>query len=151
LTEEGCNPQQVTFRHQLELRYVGQSATITIEWHAGAAHEETFHAAHLTASGLKLEHPVELVNIRLSARAPAVLESIDIPHSQGEEHGIEMIRLPGIEADVALRSRRSLARGEEVHGPCILTEQVATSWIKPGWVVSPDEWGNLFLERQARA
>ncbi len=151
LTAEGCDPKQVTFRHQLELRYVGQSATITIEWRAGAAHEETFHAAHLTASGLKLEHPVELVNIRLSARAPAVLESIDIPHPQGEADRIEMIRLPGIHADVALRSRRSLARGEVVQGPCILTEQVATSWIKPGWAVSPDEWGNLFLERRARA
>jgi N-methylhydantoinase A len=140
----------VTFRHQLELRYVGQSATIAIGWRAGAAHEETFHAAHLTASGLKLEHPVELVNIRLSARAPAVLESIDIPDPQADAEGIEMIRLPGVDVEVPLRSRRSLARGEAFQGPCVLTEPVATSWIKPGWVVSPDEWGNLFLNRQAR-
>ena len=46
LTAEGCEPQSVRFSHQLELRYKGQSATISIDWTGGGAHETLFHAAH---------------------------------------------------------------------------------------------------------
>ena len=148
LTQEGCEPQSVTFRRHLELRYLGQSATIGIDWNTHAAHEEIFQQAHLKASGLRLPHAVELVNIRLSARAPAVLQSIDVRQEEGHPDKTEMIHLPGIAAEVPLRSRHSLQSGESVSGPCVLTEPVSTTWIKPGWQAESDEWGNLFLHHE---
>lgn len=148
LTNEGCEPQLISFKHQLELRYKGQSASIGINWHKGGAHEVLFHEAHQKASGLRLPHPVELVNIRLSARAPAVLESINIPQvREGHEAG-ETIHMPELGDEVVIYRRTGLVPGMPLEGPLLLTESAATTWIKPGWVVGVDEWGNLLLHRK---
>ena len=150
LTEEGCKPGSVAFHHQLELRYKGQSATISINWSAGGDHEANFHEAHTRASGLRLPHAVELVNIRLSARAPAVLQSIDIrPESKGRAAG-EMVYMPDLACEVPMFHRNGLPAGESIVGPLLLTESAATAWIKPGWEVRPDEWGNLHLKVKTR-
>jgi N-methylhydantoinase A len=149
LINEGCEPDSVTFRRQLELRYKGQSATISINWLAGGDHEATFHKAHKKASGLRLPHPVELVNLRLSARAPAALKSIDIRQQETDSGEIEMIHMAELSNKVPSCNRLKLKSGESLQGPCILIESVATTWIKPAWSVKSDEWGNLLLYHQA--
>ena len=147
LVNEGCVPESVTFRHQLELRYKGQSATIGIRWSSGTDHAATFHEAHAKTSGMRLPHPVELVNVRLSARAPAALKSIDIrPASEASAAG-EMTWMPELDGEVMLTHRRALQTGRLVSGPLLLTESSATAWVKPGWTVTADEWGNLLLHR----
>jgi N-methylhydantoinase A len=146
LVNEGCDAQSVRFRHRLQLRYKGQSATISIDWSAGEAHEAKFHQAHQKASGLRLPHPVELVNLRLSARAPAVLRSIDVRHeTRASESGGEAL-VPELGEKVPVRPRPGLTPGTPLVGPLLITESAATAWIKPGWVVEPDEWGNLLLQ-----
>lgn len=145
LAGEGCEPASVTFRRQLELRYKGQSATISINWFGGGAHAASFHKAHKKASGLCLPHPVELVNIRLSARAPAVLKSIDTRHKYEDFTAGKMIHMPELASKVPVYRRAGLPSGEAMEGPLLITESAATAWIKPGWVVSPDQWGNLLL------
>jgi len=146
LADEGCELSSVKFRRQLELRYKGQSATISISWSEDSDHETAFHEAHTRASGLSLPHPVELVNIRLSARAPAVLTSIDIRQkTEGSTEG-EMIPMPELACEVPVFHRSALPVGELKQGPLLLTEPAATAWIKPGWVVKPDDWGNLHLQ-----
>jgi N-methylhydantoinase A len=147
LIKEGCDSRTLEFRHQLELRYQGQSATISIDWSAGNQHEPAFHQAHLKASGLQLPHPVELVNIRLSARAPAALNSIDIGHESGDMAVGEVIRMPGVSEKVGLHKRADLPVNLSVNGPLLLTGSAATSWIKPGWRVKSDQWGNLLVNK----
>jgi len=145
LANEGCDAQSVHFRRRLQLRYKGQSATIAIDWSTGEAHEAKFHQAHQKASGLRLPHPVELVNLRLSARAPAVLQSIDVRHEVCEnEAGVETY-VPELDGKVPVRPRAGLTAGVPLEGPLLITESAATAWIKPGWVVTVDEWGNLLL------
>ena len=146
LMGEGCTLKSLVFRRQLELRYTGQSATININWSAGGDHETAFHDAHTRASGLRLPHPVELVNIRLSARAPAVLKSIDTLQESKKVAAGEMIHMPDLACEVQTFHRTGLPPGESVKGPLLVTESAATAWIKPGWEVRPDEWGNLHLE-----
>ena len=148
LTAEGCDPRNVTFKHQLELRYKGQSATIGINWSDGQAHEALFHEAHTKASGLRLPHPVELVNIRLSARSPAALTSINIREQSRIDEAGELVYMSELDDEVAIYQRMGLPPGESLEGPLLLTESAATTWIKPGWVVTPDEWGNLLLHRR---
>jgi N-methylhydantoinase A len=145
LTEEGCKPDDITFRHQLELRYKGQSATIPVDWVRGGAHDEVFHQAHAKASGLRLPHAVELVNLRLGARAPAVLKSIDIQHEQEGSGTGEMVYMPEIEDDLRVINQHELLSEVPVQGPCVLKSTVATTWVKPGWSTKADEWGNLLM------
>jgi len=145
LAEEGCERSNIKFRRQLELRYKGQSATISINWSEGSDHEAAFHEAHARASGLRLPHPVELVNIRLSARAPAVLKSIDIHQKSEDPNKGQMIHMPELKCEVPTHQRDGLPPGISMRGPLLLTEPAATAWIKPGWVLRADEWGNLLL------
>ncbi len=146
LTAEGCTPGSVKFRRRLELRYLGQSAAIGIDWSAGGEHEAGFHAAHEKASGLRLPHPIELVNIRLSARAPAVLQSIDIRQEHTGLKDGERVLMPELSKEVPLNQRAGLQAGLSLDGPLLIVESAATAWVKPGWVATPDEWGNLLLQ-----
>ncbi|GMR14660.1 MAG: hydantoinase/oxoprolinase family protein [Gammaproteobacteria bacterium] len=153
LQAEGCRPGSIVFRRQLELRYKGQSATIGINWSEGGEHEEDFRKAHARASGLRLPHQVELVNIRLSARAPAALASIDflrddLQHAPGELSTGELVFMPELGCEVLLLKRSSLETGKLLQGPLILVETAATVWIKPAWSVKTDKWGNLLLHRK---
>jgi N-methylhydantoinase A len=150
LTDEGCKPESVTFRHQLELRYKGQSATIPVTWANGGVHEETFHNAHAKASGLRLPHPVELVNIRLSARAPAALLSIDI-REDGETTNETEVTDTRLSEEVPVLTRSGLCYRKCYPGPCILTEPVSTTWVKHGWTIEMDHWGNLLVQRAVSA
>jgi len=147
LQAEGCPADSIVYKRQLELRYRGQSATISIDWCAEAAHEENFHQAHVRASGLRLPHPVELVNLRLSARAPAALAAIDFQHNAGGLDRGEPVFMPELGCEVGLRSRNKLEPGTLLPGPLILLETAATAWIKPGWSVTTDQWQNLLLQR----
>jgi N-methylhydantoinase A len=149
LAKEGCDRGSVIFGHQLELRYRGQSATISIKWSDGEAHEAKFHEAHEKASGLCLPHPVELVNIRLSARAPAALHSIDIYEKNQAGAVFGEIHMPELGAKAPINQRTGLTIGERFSGPLLLTESAATSWVKPGWAVEADEWGNLLLQTES--
>lgn len=146
LQDEGCAPDSIVFMRQLELRYKGQSATISINWFAGGEHEEGFHLAHARASGMRLPYPVELVNVRLSARAPAALASIDFQQGAQESRAAERVFMPGLGCEVRLYKRNSLEMGKLLQGPLILVETAATAWIKPGWAVKTDAWGNLLLQ-----
>ena len=148
LVKEGCEPQTLVFRRQLELRYQGQSATIKIGWSAEKDHESAFHSAHNQASGLRLPHPVELVNIRLSTGAPAALTSIDVCQISVDDRQIEMVEMPGESEPVPMRNRAGLVTGELLVGPLLLTESAATCWIKPAWRLKADQWGNLLLETE---
>jgi len=146
LVKEGCEAQMLVFRRQLELRYQGQSATISIDWSASKDHESAFHTAHTQASGLQLPHPVELVNIRLSARAPAALKSIDVCQKLEDDAVTEMIQMPGVSDKVPMRKRAGIAAGQLLSGPLLITESAATCWIKPAWELKADQWGNLLLQ-----
>jgi N-methylhydantoinase A len=149
LIDEGCVAEEIRFRRQLELRYKGQSAAIPVPWIPGDQHEEKFHQAHKKASGLRLTHPVELVNLRLGARAPAELSSIDISPASPSNPTLESTNMPELGLQVPAYERAGLSNAQAFYGPCILTEPVATTWIRPGWMVTPDHWGNLLLQQSS--
>ena len=52
-----------------------------------------------------------------------------------------------LDRDISLWDREGLSAGKVLHGPLLVTEADATVWVKPGWAVVPDEWGNLFISR----
>ncbi len=147
LQGEGHARNSIVFQHQLELRYQGQSASIPIDWLVDGGYEKAFHQAHEKASGLRLPHPVELVNLRLSARGPAALDRIDVCQNAATHDAPEMVLMPDLGEAVLHRYRHSLRAEEPLRGPAIVTESEATIWIKPGWIASMDSWGNLLLEK----
>jgi N-methylhydantoinase A len=55
--------------------------------------------------------------------------------------------LVGIDGDVPAYWRDRLASGQRLTGPALVCEQVATTWLAPGWSLRVDPVGHLLLER----
>ena len=152
LAGEGIAADELGFRSQLELRYLGQSASIVLDYQPGQDHAERFHEAHQAFSGHALERPVELVNLRLSARAKAPLAAFPNPRVQSSSAPEpRQLSLPAEKGEtsrmVPVYERRHLRLGQAIEGPAIISEPVATAWLAPGWRAELDEWGSLQLSR----
>ncbi|WJW75760.1 hydantoinase/oxoprolinase family protein [Thiohalobacter sp. IOR34] len=146
LAAEGLAPEALQVERSLDLRYVGQSYTLNLPWQADPARlAEAFHAAHAVRYGHRLEAPVELVNLRVGLRGPRPGLRLGAP-------AVEMARpvrasLHGIGGEVPVWPRATLAPGERLEGPALITESVSTTLLAPGWRAEVDAVGNLLLSR----
>jgi len=147
LQRDGVPQANIRYRRQLELRYQGQSSGIVLDFEPGGDHAESFHQAHEAASGHRLERPVELVNLRSAARAPAPVNSLESLAPRAGVIEPRPVYMPDLKGMVDVLERDDLYPGFEFAGPAIVTEKAATSWIAPDWKASVDDWGHLRLQR----
>ena len=149
LTQEGVAPEAITAQASLDLRYLGQSYTLTVPWDKqsgcpGSA--DVFHLAHQERYGHRLDLPVELVNLRLHLQGPEPKLPLLQLEREGDAGPGGYASVYGIDDAVAVWGRDELAPGEELEGPALITEQVSTTWLAPGWQCQVDPYGNLILE-----
>jgi N-methylhydantoinase A len=151
LRDEGFSPGDCEALASVDLRYAGQSYTLNLPWRGVAETVEDFHRAHLQRYGHRLELPVELVNLRQWVRGPA--SELDLPRlpdaPTAESFGY--CSVAGIGSPVPQFWRRDLVAGQRLQGPALISEDVATSWIAPGWSLQVDDVGNLLLSRPQAA
>ena len=113
---------------------------------------ERFGARHEQLYGFRLDHPVELVNLR-AVGAASVIEGRASPASRGKA-----IRPPGRATDETARVLRPRLRGRRwstiaagfsaghmVPGPAIITQPDTTTVIHPGHVGEVDEYLNVLI------
>ena len=118
------------------LRYAGQGNELTVPWKEEAeALEAAFAAAHQALYGFTLGAPIELVTLRIDARAamqappPAALARSGLP--EPVDH--VSVSLPEGRREVPLYDRATLGAGAELPGPAILSQLDTTTLIAPGW------------------
>jgi N-methylhydantoinase A len=148
LIAEGIREQDIDTAYSLDLRYHGQSYTLMLPWQGIEKTAQAFHAEHEQRYGHYLPTPVELVNIRcnLHGRQP----KIDLPEvsmQSDEQPASSDARLTDYENEVPVWRREQLYQGQEITGPALITETVATTWLPTGWNCRVDRVGNLQLER----
>jgi N-methylhydantoinase A len=147
LTQEGVKPGEITLRPSLDLRYRGQSYTLTVSWQGnGAASAEAFHLAHQERYGHRLDLPVELVNLRLQLQGPQPLLPLFQLETAEAAGPSAFAALYGIDDAVPVWAREQLGPGQVLEGPALITETVSTTWLAPGWHCLVDPYGNLILE-----
>jgi len=146
VNDDRADPARLRCKRTLELRYLGQSATLDLPWQPGADLREAFHRAHQEAAGHRLERPVELVNLRVSVRGPAPLDGIEASQAARDAPAPRQVFMPELRRTVPVIARRGLKPGQEVAGPAVITDTSATTWLPRGWQGAPDAWGNLVLE-----
>jgi N-methylhydantoinase A len=127
----------------LDLRYLGQTYTINIPYKGDLiASENSFHTAHKTQYGHQMDLPIELLNYRVHMEANR--DEISLPDW-------EPSRTESANDDssnpVKLYQRSCLAVGAKLNGPAVIMEDHATTYIKPGWEVTVDKFGNLLLKQ----
>lgn len=146
LAAEGVAVETLQARPSLDLRYRGQSYTLNIPWQDVADATEAFHLAHQARYGHRLALPVELVNVRLALVAPPLeLRLVGAPEVEAAPAGHAVVHGIG---EAAVWARETLAAGQLIDGPALVTEQASTTWLAPGWRCRVDGVGNLVLDRR---
>jgi len=148
LVAEGVAAQDIASEYSLDLRYQGQSFTLTLPWQGLGPTREAFQRAHEQCYGHRLTTAVELVNIRcnLHGRPPDIMLP-SLAAADGRQSPDRSVRLAGYAQPVPVWARGALNAGQEMTGPALITETVATTCLPTGWICRVDPVGNLVLER----
>ncbi|MEE8466699.1 MAG: hydantoinase/oxoprolinase family protein, partial [Dehalococcoidia bacterium] len=159
MSGEGLPVDQMVARRFLDVRYVGQSFELTLDYQAGSARADlakvigaNFYKAHLRRFGYAdRNEPVEVVNLRLKLEL-----AMEKPHVEPQSPG-SADPAPALfgQAEVVfqkgaltspLYQREQLTCGNRISGPALVIQMDATTVLPPGWGGVVDPFGNLLLE-----
>ncbi len=143
--------------YQVDLRYAGQSADITVsltpeefaaDGVAGAA--ARFDVLHEQMFNFSLDKAREVVNLRVIVQGPGVdVGRIALEQGDGDpaRAAVQATRVfvDGAWHAATLYDRARLLAGDLVRGPAVVTESDATTLILPGSHAKVDAVGNLLI------
>jgi N-methylhydantoinase A len=159
-----------TVEVHLDIRYVGQEHTLTIDAPledenlvAGAELElrDRFAESYSRTFGHTMDEQVEIVAFRVSATTPlprartagegavrgGTAPAASGAAARGERQAWSFAA--GERRSFAVVDRASLAAGDELRGPAIVHEPTATTYLDDGFVARVHELGHLIVERGA--
>jgi N-methylhydantoinase A len=157
LREEGVDEPRQRLSYEADVRYFRQGYEFSLELDpervgAGALEDlaRRFGLAHERIYGFKLEHPVELVNLR--AIGVGAVQKIGLPKFEKEGPSpaaavVEQHRayFDGSFASVNVYDRSRLRTGNRVRGPAIIVQMDATTVIHPNHTGEVDEYLNILI------
>jgi N-methylhydantoinase A len=155
---EGVPADDVTTERSADLRYAGQEHTVTTPLATegdGRVTEATvtetaerFHERHERTYNFRLEDPIEVVNLRLTATHP-----VEKPEMTGIDGGASLeaarkeTRVVDFdeagERDTPVFEREALPVGEPTAGPVVVEEPACTTLVPPTQELRVDQYGNL--------
>lgn len=165
-------PQGAGLFWAADLRYQGQAHELTLHGigEGGPAQDGTtdlvvrFHQEHRRRYGFTIgERPIELVAVRvrcaIPVAAPAASALVGLygppPGPSGPPASSDMMMRAvsslgpeggDAQAAVLLLHRQQLQAGEALGGPLLIVEPGASTYVPPGWRVTPSELGALWLQ-----
>ncbi len=140
----------------LDLRYLGQSHTLNIQYSTIEEAIICFHNEHEKQYGHRTEVDIELLNIRLSVvglQTARQLPSMPAAKGTGKVYrGDPETNAPVPEQKTLVTiHRRQLGASDALFGPILVLEDHATTFIKAGWQGIVDLQGNIRLSRSIDA
>ena len=156
---EGLAADKMVARRFLDVRYVGQSFELTVDYPSGRSKADltkligdSFYKAHLRRFGYADKNePVQVVNLRLKMDV-AMEKPVIEPQTPGDASPAPA--LIG-EAEVVFQQgtlmspiyqREQLTCGNRISGPALVIQMDATTVVTPGWCGMVDPFGNLLLQ-----
>ncbi|MFQ5469118.1 MAG: hydantoinase/oxoprolinase family protein [Gammaproteobacteria bacterium] len=147
LLREGVDETAITIQKSVDLRYLGQTFTLNIDWSNSESIIQSFHQAHKRRYGHTLDLAIELVNIRMAIQGPR--SSIPLTTSFATNSvPSSFSNVVGIQSPVEIITRSSIQTGKVIGGPAIISENIATTYIPPEWTYQIDSVGNLLLSKK---
>jgi N-methylhydantoinase A len=145
------------FRPAVDLRYVGQEYTVTVEWSddwsvakALAELPNMFEAEHLSRYGHNNPgESIELVNIRMSALGLNGITSEQyLPESEAKaEEMAYPVYFNKEWTDSKIVQRDQVKIGGSVSGPAVILEPDCTTLLHPGWQAEVAVGGHIVISR----
>ena len=161
LEQEGLPSERMTARRFVDVRYVGQSFELTVDYPTSRssrtadglarAISDSFYRAHLQRFGYAdRNEPVEIVNLRLKLDLAVEKPDLELGASaasdvsQAEVERVSVVFREG-EMETPLYQRDRLAAGHRIEGPALVVQLDTTTVVPPGWQGEVDAYGNLLL------
>jgi N-methylhydantoinase A len=161
LGQEGLPADRMTARRFLDVRYVGQSFELTVDYPTSRssrsseglarAISDSFYRAHLQRFGYAdRNEPVEIVNLRLKLDLPVDKPDLQLESgagsgtAQAEMERVDVVYREG-ELETPLYNRDLLSTGDRIVGPALVVQMDTTTVVPPGWLGDVDAYGNLLL------
>jgi N-methylhydantoinase A len=164
LEKEGLPMDRMAPQRFLDVRYVGQSFELTIDYPSPTRTIDTarmrrsiadsFYRAHLQRFGYADRgEAVEIVNLRLKLgleleKPQIVMGQASASDSTSALMGEAEVVFMGGPVTTGLYDREKLGAGSQVSGPAIVLQMDTTVVITPGWTGTVDDYGNLVLETE---
>ncbi len=158
LHSEAIAEEKMEFFMSADVRYVGQSHELTVplemvgESVDVAALRRAFEVAHVARYGHgSPTEEAELVTVRLRAQGPPLLRSNEFRLTKRAQQEVAG-RVSDVWFDAAgpiagrWRDRETLAEGEDVLGPAVITGEDATILVPPDVRGTCCAWGHIILE-----
>jgi 5-oxoprolinase (ATP-hydrolysing) len=154
--DEGIGRQEIRPAERiLELRYVGQDATIPVTCPADGDYRREFERQHQKLYGFVLDRPLEIYAARMELTGATAKPTWPI-------RPVRRRRLPkpqdltrtffhGQWRDTGVFIRADLEPGDVIAGPAIIVENVSTVVVEPGWDCAVTERDDLLLTDHAGA
>ena len=163
LEAEGLPVEQMAVRRFVDVRYLGQSFELTIDYPGGARTDnrradlqrrisDSFYRAHLRRFGYAdRNQPVEVVNLRLKLELQVDKPDVNRelagpPDPAAARTGETQVVFPEGELRAALYQRDKLRSGHRFSGPALVLQMDTTTVVPPQWQAAVDPLGNLLLE-----
>ncbi|WP_438284355.1 hydantoinase/oxoprolinase family protein [Pseudomonas alabamensis] len=161
LASEGYAADAAHVAYSADVRYLGQSSELTVPLSTAQMDHQVlaqlakdFNAQYLQTFGYSSDEPLELVNLRVSARgrsahrlefAECKVDATALEGSQGE-------RLVSFDPEAPLRATPVVPRASigltPVQGPLIIESYDTTIVVPPGCSAHADSIGNITLDIQ---
>jgi 5-oxoprolinase (ATP-hydrolysing) len=152
---EGVPPERITAAHRAHLRYQGTDTAVIVPVGSLADMTAAFESEYSRRfSFLMPDKPVivEAVSVEVTG-VQHHYEDTDDPARSESSDPESRTRVPmftgGAWAEVDLFERARLRPGHAVEGPAIITEELATTVVEPGWQAVVTGRGDLLLSRVA--
>ena len=161
LMTQGAPRSAIQVRQRIQLRYEGTDTSLPVDWASPAAMTEAFEAAYRQRFSFLLEgRPLVIESAVVEAAAsPSSSVSDDAAASPGGPSPVaEQIGNPPTAArvqacvagqwtDTPLVRREAMQPGHRIHGPAVIAEANATTFVDKGWRAQLTVRGDLVLER----
>ena len=148
MQDEGLAGDDLISTPSLDLRYLGQSYSLNVPWRGIENSIQYFHQIHRQRYGHDMQQLVELVNIRLSLKGQSRSLSQQKNPKNLPAEPIKIMELHADKTQLPLYERKALAKRQKIHGPAIIIEDVATIFVKSGWLCEVHESGHIQLFNQ---
>jgi N-methylhydantoinase A len=160
LSEDGFDKQLQTIQYYGDLRYEGQEHSVNIPISISDLKEEkvttiidTFNRIHLQSYGHKMDHPVEIVTLRVKGIGELPVPKLPIINkgngdAEGAIRGDRTVYLYGANDAISytIYERNALKYQDKFEGPAIIEESTSTTVVHEHDLVTVGEFGELVVE-----
>jgi len=134
----------------VELRYQGQSSTISLAWDECEDINNSFGQAHEQRYGFMLaKHAIELVTLRVWVYQDVPQPELERLDNDKQALAIDHCQVDGETDAVSIFLRQELAHEQQIQGPSVILEDSGTLFIASGWHGEVTEYGHIRLQMDA--